>query len=86
MASSTLAGVITAIAATFTAISLVISAIAGLMAARRVGRKVDAVHVIVNQQQTDMRNYQRALINALEEQGIKVPVDQSIQPPHPPSA
>lgn len=77
MPQSTLAGVITAVATLFTAAALIITALAGLVAARRVGRKVDAVHVIVNQQRTDSMNYQRALIRALEAQGIAVPVDQS---------
>lgn len=78
MPDSTVAGVITAIAAVFTAVALVITALAGLLAARRVGRKVDAVHVIVNQQRTDMENYQRALIHALNEAGLPVPRDQSV--------
>jgi hypothetical protein len=78
--ASTLAGVITASAAVFTSLALVITAVAGLIAARRVGQKVDAVHVIVNQQRTDAMNYQRALIAALLKHGIEVPADQSIDP------
>lgn len=78
MMASSLAGVITAIAAVFTAVALVITALAGLTAARRVSRKVDAVHVIVNQQRTDMSNYQRALVHALTEAGLPVPRDQSV--------
>lgn len=78
------AGVISAVAAVFTAIALVITAVAGLMAARRTGRKIDSVHAIVNQQQTDLRNYQAALIRALEDKGIEVPVDQSSPAPQPP--
>jgi Na+-transporting NADH:ubiquinone oxidoreductase subunit NqrF len=78
MPQSTLAGVITAAAAVFTSLALVITAIGGLLAARRVGRKVDEVHVIVNQQRTDTMNYQRALIAALERHGVEVPADQSV--------
>lgn len=77
MPDSTLAGTISAVAAVFTALALVITAMAGLVAARRVGRKVDAVHVIVNQERTDRLNYQAALIRALESKGIEVPRDQS---------
>lgn len=77
MPASTLAGVISAVAAVFTALALVITAIAGLLAARRAGRKIDEVHQIVNQQHTDLKNYQRALIRALEAAGIAVPMDQS---------
>jgi hypothetical protein len=79
MPASTLAGVISAVAAVFTAVALIITAVAGLMAARRTGRKIDAVHTIVNQQHTDLVNYQRALVRALEAQGVPVPIDQSIQ-------
>jgi hypothetical protein len=79
MPASTLAGVISAVAAVFTAVALIITAVAGLMAARRTGRKIDAVHTIVNQQHTDLVNCQRALVRALEAQGVPVPIDQSIQ-------
>lgn len=81
---SDMAGVISAVAAVFTAVALVITAVAGLMAARRAARKIDSVHAIVNQQQTDLRNYQAALIRALEDKGITVPVDQSAPTPQPP--
>lgn len=46
--------------------------------AKVVEAKVDQVHTLVNQQHTDMNNYQAALIRALESRGIEVPVDQSI--------
>jgi hypothetical protein len=36
-------------------------------------------HKIVNQEKTDRDNFNRALIRALDEAGIKVPVDQSIK-------
>jgi uncharacterized membrane protein YhiD involved in acid resistance len=80
MPPSTAAGVIAAIGTVFTALALVITATAGLLAARRVGRKVDEVHIMVNQQRTDMQNYQRALISALTKAGVDVPADQSVDP------
>ncbi len=79
MTESTLAGSISAVAAVFTAIALVITAVAGLIRSRKVEAKVDAVHTIVNQQHTDLVNYQRALVRALEAQGVPVPIDQSVQ-------
>lgn len=42
--------------------------------------QVEEVHTIVNQQRTDALRYQRALVSALHQAGIKVPVDQSIEP------
>jgi len=79
MPDSTLAGVITASASAFTALALIITAIAGLLAARRADRKIDTVHKLVNQQHTDLKNYQRALVRALESAGVTVPVDQSAE-------
>jgi Na+-transporting NADH:ubiquinone oxidoreductase subunit NqrF len=78
MPDSTLAGIITACSTVLTAVGLVITAVAGLIRSRRVERKVDQVHIIVNQQRTDAANYQRALISALREANVAVPVDQSI--------
>jgi hypothetical protein len=40
--------------------------------------EVRDVHKIVNQQRTDGLNFQRALIRALQDAGVAVPVDQSI--------
>ena len=40
--------------------------------------KLDQVHVMVNQQRTDMQRYQTALVSALSEAGIPIPVDQSL--------
>lgn len=88
MTGSSLAGIVTATSA----IALLITAISGLIVSitkflplvRAGGRKlaeveqtVAEVHVIVNQQRTDMERYQRALVTALSEAGIAVPVDQS---------
>ncbi len=90
---STLAGIITAAASAFTAIALVITAIAGLVRSRKVEAKVDQVqatgeenHKMLNQRYTDMVNYQRALVRALEDKDIAVPIDQSIAEPTKPPA
>jgi hypothetical protein len=80
MPSSTLAGVITAIAAVFTAISLVITALAAWNRSKKVERKIDEVHTIVNQQRTDMQRYIRAQTALLRANGIEPPIDQSIDP------
>jgi hypothetical protein len=81
MPDSSMAGVITASASAFTAIALVITAVTGLIRSYKVEGKVDKVHKIVNQERTDRMNYQRALIRALEDKGVTVPVDQSIPVP-----
>jgi hypothetical protein len=78
MAASSLAGIFTAFASVLTACGLVVTALAGYRRSKTVEDKVDQVHKIVNQQHTDTMNYQRALIRALEDRGIKVPIDQSI--------
>jgi len=83
--SNTTANIISAIAAVFTAFSLVITAVALLWKAVQTGRKVDKVkdqvglvHTIVNQQRTDAQRYNIALTQLLKEHGIDVPVDQSL--------
>jgi hypothetical protein len=79
---STLAGIITASAAVFTALGGLILAIGVLIpilrATRATGAKVDLVHVIVNQQRTDSQRYAIALVSALRAHGIDIPVDQSL--------
>lgn len=80
MPDSTTAGIITASASLVIAVGGAFTAITGAIRSRRVERKVDGVHVIVNQQRTDASNYQRALINALQSAGVDVPADQSIEP------
>ncbi len=77
MAESSLAGVITACGAVLTALSLVIGSITLLVPILRTTR---STHKIVNQQRTDMLNFQRALIRALDDAGVSVPVDQSVEP------
>jgi hypothetical protein len=84
------AAVVTAFATLFVAIAGLVGALTLFLPVLRLSRtnakklgdvemKVDGVHVIVNQQRTDQLNYQRALIRALQDQGIAVPIDQSIQ-------
>jgi uncharacterized protein YoxC len=80
MPDSTLAGIITSIGTVFTAISLVIAAVTGLIRSRKIEAKVDTVHTIVNSQRTDMQRYIRAQTALLEKHGITPPIDQSIDP------
>jgi hypothetical protein len=74
MPDSTMAQIITAYAAVITAIGGLLAVVIVLIPLLLTAR---STHKIVNQQQTDLRNYQAALIRALEEKGITVPVDQS---------
>jgi Na+-transporting NADH:ubiquinone oxidoreductase subunit NqrF len=78
--ATTIVSIITASAAVFTAVALVITAVTGLIRSRKTEAKIDDVHKLVNQQQTDLKNYQRALIAALSKAGVEVPADQSAQP------
>jgi ribosomal protein S11 len=77
--STTITGVITAFASLFTAFALVIASLTAWRKAKEVEKKIDEVHVIVNQQRTDMENYNRALIKALQAHDVDVPVDQSVK-------
>jgi hypothetical protein len=71
--------VIAAVSGAITALSLIITAFTLLIPILRQTKKV---HEIVNQQRSDLVNYQRALIHALQLAGLEVPLDQSImQPP-----
>lgn len=88
MPESTLAQVITAITGVGTMVALLLGGVAALITARRLERKVTQVqktgdenHKMLNQDRTDMRNYQAALIRALEAKGITVPIDQSAPQP-----
>lgn len=74
LAQPSLPAIITACAATLTAIGGLIVAFTLLLP---ILRQTKETHKIVNQQQTDLRNYQRALIEALKEAHIQVPDDQS---------
>jgi hypothetical protein len=74
LATPSLPAIITAIAATITALGGLTVALTVLLP---MWRQTKAIHTIVNQQQTDLRNYQRALIEALELHNVDVPPDQS---------
>lgn len=75
--ATTVVGIITAAGTLLTAVALVITAIAALRRVGKVEKAVNEVHVIVNQQRTDLLNYQRALVRALQTAGVDIPVDQS---------
>jgi energy-converting hydrogenase Eha subunit B len=74
------------IAAILTAVGVLVTGIGGLVAAftvflpvlRKTQADVKKVHTIVNQQHTDILNFQRALIRELVKAGIEVPIDQSL--------
>jgi hypothetical protein len=69
-----LTSIVTAVAASLTAVGGVIVSITVLIPLLRTAK---STHHIVNQQRTDLQNYQRALIRALKAGGIEVPEDQS---------
>ena len=75
MTPSSFAGVVTAFATVFTLITAIVTAVTALMPILRISRDT---HKIVNQQRTDMQRYQAALVLALKQAGIDVPVDQSL--------
>lgn len=81
MQASSLAGTITAIAASITALG---TAVGGLIVVIKVLipllRTSRDTHKIVNQQRTDMQNYIRALVAELRIHGINIPIDQSLPP------
>lgn len=86
MPESTLAQIVTAVTSIGTMVALVLGGIAALITARKLGRKVDEVHTIVNHQRDvmvqeikDRKEYQGSLIRALEAKGIAVPIDQSAE-------
>lgn len=65
---------ITAIASAFTALGGVLVALKLLLPALEIAKNT---HQLVNQTHTDSVNYQNALIRALKDKGIAIPVDQS---------
>ena len=79
------AAVITAVASVLTALGGLVIAVGilipNLRATREAVKKTEQVHVMVNQQRTDAQNYQAALVRALNDAGITVPLDQSLSPP-----
>lgn len=62
------------IAGMITAFATLVTAAGGFLLAIKV---IMPTHKIVNQQRTDMINFQTVLINTLKEHGIKIPEDQS---------
>jgi hypothetical protein len=75
---STLAGLVTSVATVLTALATILGALPLLI---KTWRQSKEIHTIVNQQRTDQRNYQAVLIRALENHGIDVPDDQSVELP-----
>jgi len=82
LASSTFAGIITAMATIMTALGVLITAIALLIPILRNTRETNAqvgtIHTIVNQQRTDAQRYNIALAQLLRKHGIEIPIDQSL--------
>jgi hypothetical protein len=85
-AKPSFANVITAISSLFIAITGLVVALPVLIKTLRIAKET---HKIVNQQQTDLRNYQAALVSALHKAGVDVPADQAHPemptPPPPPT-
>lgn len=73
-----MAQVVTAYAAVGTALGGLLAVLLVLIPLLRTAR---STHTIVNQQHTDLKNYQAALIRALQDKGIEVPLDQSAPQP-----
>lgn len=80
----TVAGTIAAVAGVVSAVTLLIGALTiflpVLRATRANGATLTEVHTMVNQQRTDLVNYQAALVGALKRAGVDVPEDQSKPP------
>jgi hypothetical protein len=75
LAEPSITGIITAVAASFTALGGLLVSVRVLIPSLKTAKDT---HKIVNQQRTDMQNYNRALMRALKDHGIDLPVDQSI--------
>jgi hypothetical protein len=78
IASSSVAGIVTAVVGVLAFLTAVVTLLAVLIP---LVRQVKEVHKIVNQQRTDMTNYTRALVRALSDHGIDIPIDQSLEDP-----
>lgn len=61
-----------------TALAGLVIAVGGLVAAIKITRKVDAVHVQLNSAKDASDRYQQDLRDALEQAGVKIPVDQRL--------
>jgi uncharacterized membrane protein len=68
------AAIVSAVAAAVTALGGLIVSVFVLVPSLRVQK---VIHKIVNQQRTDMQNYQRVLVATLQAHGISIPHDQS---------
>lgn len=92
----TVTGIATAIATVVIALTALVGALTGFFRvlptlrhtktiADQTLAEAQATHKIVNQQRTDGLRYNRALVDALRQAGIAVPVDQSLndEPPAP---
>jgi hypothetical protein len=83
-ASNSVAVILTAVATLTIALGGTITALAGLIPlirrSKRTEIKIDTVHNLVNQQHTDLVNYQAALERALVSAGVPIPPDQSKGP------
>jgi hypothetical protein len=81
MTGTSVALIITAIGTGITALSLLAGTLPALIAVLHRTKKVETVlgqvEHSVNQTGTDARNYNAALIRALNDAGITVPIDQS---------
>jgi hypothetical protein len=82
MAGSSIAGIITAVASCLLAAGTLTAAIAGLIPMLKAVRRTEKIavntHDLVNSRYANIENFNRALVRALNEAGIKVPVDQSL--------
>ena len=65
-----------------TAVAACITAVGGLIIAVRTGKVkkvLDETHVMMNQQRTDALAYQETLIKIIQQAGITIPEDTSLQ-------
>lgn len=81
--STSVAGLITAIATALIAVGGVITSITVLVPILRGTRantkQIVEIHTMVNQQRTDMSRYQERLIEALVAGGVAIPPDSSLR-------
>jgi hypothetical protein len=62
-----------------TALSGLAIAVGGLIAAIKIHRKVEAVHIQLNSAKDASDRYEQDLRDALEQAGVKIPADQSLR-------
>lgn len=89
MTGSSVAGIITAIASGILALAALVSAFTVFIpmarrvrlteqTANRTEEVTKSTHVLVNSRYDNIENFNRALVRALNDAGIKVPIDQSL--------